>query len=172
MSMFIRISPTSRPISFYMLAKITGDQNTHNTEREPSCQAVSQFLVNHRVEGHGREGERVCSVLEFKEEDWVQGRESLKTKDFQTPGNNIKEGWNQVRLCVWVHTNDLDRVQFVIRGIWGEGETKVWRKCMRQSFIGTSRSAAPSAHDGILLLLCFLEWRLIFLKEEAMPKPF
>lgn len=52
-----------------MLAKITGDQNAHNTEREPSCQAVSQFLVNHRVEGHGREGERVCSVLEFKEED-------------------------------------------------------------------------------------------------------
>lgn len=53
-----------------------------------------------------------------------------------------------------------------------KGETKVWRECMRQSFIGTSRSAAPSAHDGILLLLCFLEWRLIFLKEEAMPKPF
>lgn len=53
-----------------------------------------------------------------------------------------------------------------------KGETKVWRECMRQSFTGTGRSAAPSAHDGILLLLCFLEWRLIFLKKEAMPKPF
>lgn len=108
----------------------------------------------------------ICSILKF-EDDWAGSRESFKTRDFHIPGNNIKEVWNSVRLCVLVNINDPDLPPFVLRGIWRKkGKIRLGGNAWGKASLVLVGPWPPSAHDGTLLLLCILEGKHAFIKRS------